>query len=84
MENTMTYKEVGGDRTAQKQIAPEFATWPSEGPTRESIDEVRVQFDQLLDAVSLRVPPENGRYLALVKTKLEEACMFAVKAIAKR
>lgn len=66
-----------------KQIAPEFGTWPTEGKQLDEINVVRQKFDELLGVISNRVPKGNERYLALTKTKLEEACMFAVKAIAK-
>ena len=38
-------------------------------------------FDSLLTYVASVVP--QGRYLAIVKTKLEEACFFAKKGIAE-
>lgn len=53
--------------------------------TAEGIDKstaIRVQFTELLETIEKSVPAHNARYLALVKTKLEEACMFAVKGIA--
>jgi hypothetical protein len=41
---------------------------------------VAEQFNELLSHVQAQVPV--GRELAIVKTKLEEACFFAKKAIA--
>lgn len=38
-------------------------------------------FDHLLNELEQDIPP--GRYLAIVKTKLEEACFFAKKGIAE-
>jgi len=38
-------------------------------------------FDRLLTELQADIP--NGRYLAIVKTKLEEACFFAKKGIAE-
>lgn len=38
-------------------------------------------FDQCLEALLRLCPP--GRELAIVRTKLEEACFFAKKAMAK-
>jgi len=40
-------------------------------------------FDDLLEVLLVLIPV-NGRELALVRTKLEEACFFAKKAIANR
>lgn len=69
--------------TAQKQVAPEFGTWPANDTQVKIMWEVRHQFDRLLDTIGLVTPPANARYLSIVKTKLEEACMFAIKGITK-
>lgn len=37
-------------------------------------------FDNALDALVIAIP--QGRYLSIVKTKLEEACFFAKKGMA--
>jgi hypothetical protein len=67
----------------QKQIADEFASWQMNETQVEAASIVRQQFDELLSTITNRTPPQNARYLALVKTKLEEASFFAVKGIAK-
>ena len=81
MDSSTTFKQTDGMNS--KGIAPEFGTWPVEGTSLENIQTVRHGFDTLLSTISQFVPTQNARYLALVKTKLEEACLFAVKAIAK-
>jgi hypothetical protein len=79
----MENETVGTTGQATKKIADEFASWAMTPSQFEAMNEVRYGFDQLLTIISNRIPPENGRYLALVKTKLEEASFFAVKGIAK-
>jgi hypothetical protein len=74
---------IPADPQPQKQIATEFATWPMTDAGVKNANEIRGKFDALLDHIALVTPPGNARYLALVKTKLEEACMFAVKGISK-
>lgn len=66
-----------------KRIADEFASWQMQPIQVEHADKVRAKFDELLETIAAHTPPQNGRYLALVKTKLEEASFFAVKGIAK-
>lgn len=66
-----------------KRIADEFASWQMEPAQVEAANEIRGKFDELLTTIANRTPPQNARYLALVKTKLEEASFFAVKGIAK-
>lgn len=66
-----------------KKVAPEFGTWPMTQKGVATAENIREQFDKLQTNLELAIPAGNGRYLALVKTKLEEACMFAVKGIAK-
>lgn len=43
--------------------------------------QIRTKFAELLDFVNVRIP--QGRRSALVKTHLEEACMFAIASLAK-
>lgn len=74
--------EKQGEQMEQKQIAPEFGSWPCTEQQSKTINQVKWKFDELLEMIKLKTPPESGRYLSLVETKLEEACMFAVKGIA--
>lgn len=62
---------------------PEFGHWPVNGNTQGALDEVKQGFDNLLTLIAGHIPPGNARYLAVVKTKLEEASFFAIKGIAK-
>lgn len=57
----------------------EFSTKKLNGKGLERISTVRTIFDNLLDGVVGQVPP--CRELAIVRTKLEEACFFAIKGI---
>lgn len=68
----------------KKELAEEFRSFAVDSAQVEAQYEVRAQFDKLLELVSNRVSPNSGRYLSLVKTKLEEACFFAVKGISKK
>lgn len=77
--NTSTHNEP----MPRKKIADEFASWPMSDAGVNAAAEIRQKFDELLDTIVMRTPTHNGHYLALVKTKLEEACMFAVKGVAK-
>lgn len=67
----------------EKEIAPEFGSWPMNETQALIAEGVRKKFDELLSSVAAALSARNPRYLAVVKTKLEEACMFAVKGIAK-
>lgn len=66
-----------------KTIAPEFSTYELSEAQKEAVNKTRWMFNNLLDYVSSRTSPDNARYVSLVKTKLEEACMFAIKGISK-
>jgi len=79
----MTETATTGAGTATKAVADEFRTHLMSDAQLEATMEVRHAFDTLLTTVTSRIPPENARYTSLVKTKLEEACFFAVKGIAK-
>lgn len=74
---------ITSNHEAVKKIADEFSSWPVDEQQLKHINDLRSKFDQLLDHVSSVTKPSNGRYLSIVKTKLEEACMFAVKGISK-
>lgn len=69
---------------ATMQISDEFGSWPCTPIQADVINEVRWKLDDTLRFIANRISPENGRYLSIVKTKLEEAGMFAVKGIAKK
>ena len=58
---------------------PEFQTHRLNEQGNQKVDAVRIAFDVLLNEVKEVIP--DSRYLALVKTNLEEAAMFAVKGI---
>jgi hypothetical protein len=64
-------------------VAPEFGVWPIEGNALSSVNDVRAAYNTLLNTITPLIAKGNERYLALVKTKLEEACLFTVKGIAK-
>ena len=65
------------------KVAPEFGSWPVENNTAQNIDKVRVGFDNLLATIAPMIPKGNERYLSMVKTKLEEACLLTVKGVSK-
>lgn len=69
--------------TATKEIAKEFRTYQLSQTAIDQSNYIRAKFDEILSAVENVVPPGNERYVALVKTKLEEACMFSIKAISQ-
>ncbi|MBL7544290.1 MAG: hypothetical protein JNL11_10755 [Bdellovibrionaceae bacterium] len=71
------------NHVAQKEIAHEFSSWPVNEAQLKNINDIRGDFDHLLTLISNKMPPQNGRYLGVVKTKLEEACMFAIKGFSK-
>lgn len=71
------------NQVGQKKIADEFAQHPSSPEKVQSFNEVRQKFDELLGLIESRINPANGRYLSIVKMKLEEACMFTGKGIFK-
>jgi len=70
-------------RGSHPSVAAEFGTWPIEGATVENANTVRINFDKLLTTITPMFQDGNERYLAIVKTKLEEACFFAIKGVAK-
>jgi hypothetical protein len=80
---TQEFVSSDGD-VAKKCIAPEFGSWPLTDREKEIIEHTRWAFDALQEHIAAHTPPSNMRYLAIVRTKLEEACMFAVKGIARK
>lgn len=56
-----------------------YDSFPVNDEQVKQIKEIREAFSVLTQTVEERTP--KGRYLSLVQTKLEEACMFAVKGI---
>lgn len=67
----------------QAQIKNEFGSWDIDPKQLENIKITKWKFHELLCFIQSVTPPHNGRYGALVATKLEEACMMAVKGISK-
>ena len=67
-----------------KEIHEAFKSFAIEDHEAQDIHAIRAKFSELVDLVTLKAPEHNARYKALVITKLEEACMFAVKAIARK
>lgn len=65
------------------KVAPEFGAWPADDVVLAKVTDIRMQYDQLLVSIQSLIPKGNERYLAIVKTRLEEACLFTVKAITK-
>lgn len=70
--------------SVKKELAEEFRSFAVDSAQVDAMSEVRGHFDQLLVVISNRISPNNGRYVSLVKTKLEEACFFAIKGISKK
>lgn len=81
METIMTKEQA--EKWPAKGLAVEFGSWPMNAAQGDVVNEIKWKFDDLLSTISNRTAPYNSRYLSIVKTKLEEACMFAVKGIAK-
>lgn len=61
-------------------IAPEFQYVALNEQGRRKAAELAEDFTEFQEQLEKVVPP--GRYLAIVKTKLEEACFFAKKGMA--
>lgn len=77
MESSTFHKGAGPN------VSAEFGAWPIEGSALENANQIRTAFDTLLTTISPMIVKGNERYLALVKTKLEEGCFYAVKGVAK-
>lgn len=58
----------------------EFKSFPCNEDQKQAIEDTRRIFDSLL--IHLTYVVKDHRYLAITKTKLEEASMFAIKGIA--
>lgn len=63
---------MGTDRFYSKQLTDD---------QKDRIDTVRSNFTQLYDYLDGEIP--NGREKSLYTTKMEEACMWAVKAVSR-
>ncbi len=69
----------GTTNGAHKTLSPTFTSVQTTDTQQKAIQDIRTAFNDLLEKVTIHTT--NGRYLSLVTTKLEEACMFAVKGI---
>ena len=58
---------------------PQYDSAPLTQEQKESVHGIRIHFAMAHDAIMSQLP--EGRYKAMVATKLEEAAMFATKAI---
>lgn len=56
-----------------------FLTYKLNNEGKDKVERVRNAFDALLHIIYKNCP--DSRYVSLVKTKLEEASFFAVKAV---
>jgi predicted phage-related endonuclease len=61
-----------------------FKSFSIEDQEREDIKMIRQAFDDLYKKVCKATPEHNVHYKTLVGMKLEEACFYAVKAIARK
>lgn len=62
-------------------IRPEFAAHALRNEAIEQCQTVRKAFSQILNEVEEHLPP--GRHRSMVATKLEEACILAIRGIAQ-
>ena len=69
---------------APMDIHEAFKSFAIEPHEVEDVKEIREKFSELAELIAAKTPEHNIRYKALVMTKLEEACMFAVKGIARK
>ena len=81
MDTSNTYSKEEYD--TQAELASEFGSWPCDAEKIKALNEVKAAFDQLLKKIEKSIPSYNGRYLAMVRTDLEVACMKAVKGISR-
>jgi len=63
-----------------RNLDPLFSSHKLRPEATTRVNAVKESFDDLLHTLRTLCPP--GREFALVKTKLEEACFYAVKAVA--
>ena len=70
-----------GNFAKMEKVNMKFAydSFPVTDKQAQDVKQIRENFSLLSDVLTHLVP--NGRYLSIVQTKLEEACMFAVKGI---
>jgi hypothetical protein len=70
-----------GNFAKMEKVNMKFAydSFPVTDKQAQDVKQIRENFSLLSDVLTQLVP--NGRYLSIVQTKLEEACMFAVKGI---
>lgn len=70
-----------GNFAKMEKVNMKFAydSFPVTDKQAQDVKQIRENFSLLTDVLTQLVP--NGRYLSIVQTKLEEACMFAVKGI---
>jgi len=70
-----------GNNAEREKVNMKFAydSFPVTEAQVQDIKQIRETFSSLTDLLTEIVP--NGRYLSIVNTKLEEACMFAIKGI---
>jgi len=78
-----THNDTGPAPQPRTPIAAEFNSWHMQQAQVDRASVIRQGFSNLQSDIESSIAPGNGRYMAMVKTKLEEACMFAVKGIAK-
>lgn len=61
------------------EMYPQYSSKPLSGEQSDAVAVVRCEFANAHHAIMKHLP--EGRYKAIVATKLEEAAMFATKAI---
>lgn len=72
--------QSGTQRATSPVSNLEFQNWRLTERAQQHLDTIRIAFDVLLNEVKEVIP--DSRYLSLVKTDLERACMTAIKGIA--
>lgn len=64
-------------------MEPLFEAYPLTSQGQGKVARVREAFSAVLQALIAECGP-SGREIALVRTKLEEACFYAIRAISTR